>query len=944
MLQENPTPKSSESNERPEPGQGLTQAHFFQLWNLSQRINSSLDLPAVLQTTAEVACELVGARYAAVLVVDESGHTRELGTHGATSEDVLGVGHPPLGPKLLATLSHSRTPIRLADASTHPDFSGLPTDHPHVKTLLGVALRYGEDVEATLVLGDKKQGPEFTAADEANIALIAPIAAAAIRRARLHGRTEMERRRLDAILNDAPNGMVYVDRLTYELYANRRAEEMLQCSLSQPDGLSLLEKHCLAPDGTAIPPGEHPLRRALRGELIPGDEMLIGSPGATPLPVVCSASPIRDGGDEITGAVIRFRDITRMKEAQRYIEKLATERGELLGIAEQERQRLEALIDTSPVGVIVAEPGTGRVVLMNREAERILGFPHTPFNHLSKYEQAAVYRRPDGSAYQPNELPLQRALYYGEIVRAEEVRFELPNQHTVPTLMDATPVYSSSGEITSAIAVIQDISPLEEMEKLRSEFLGLVSYELKTPLTAIKGSAATALGSSRPLSTEETRDLFQIIDEQADRLRDLVDNILDMTRIEAGTLVIRTEPLDLKEALGEALGAFSRAGGTQEVVLSGVEGAPRIQADRHRVIQVLGNLLSNAAKFSPATSTIAIDVERQAEVVAVHIKDAGRGIPLEKLPHLFRSFSQVHDEGQRRLSGSGLGLAICKGIIDAHGGRIWVSSQGDGMGATFSFTLPVTEEKHIPTSPKTSRRAELMGRVSRSGERTRILAVNDEPGVLRLLQRALREAGYTTVVTTDPSRAIPLLESEEPDMVILDVVFAGASGFDLLEQIRESFGVPVIILTGSNVEEDAVRALKMGADDYITKPFSPNELLARIEATLRRSALPDTLEVRAPLIVEDLAMDFAERRVTVAGEPVALSATEYKLLYHLATNAGRVLTHDQILRLVWGPDYSGETDLVRSFIRNLRRKLGDDARQPRYIFTEPQVGYRMPRP
>jgi DNA-binding response OmpR family regulator len=224
-----------------------------------------------------------------------------------------------------------------------------------------------------------------------------------------------------------------------------------------------------------------------------------------------------------------------------------------------------------------------------------------------------------------------------------------------------------------------------------------------------------------------------------------------------------------------------------------------------------------------------------------------------------------------------------------------------------------------------------------------VLAVDDEPQVLRFLQRALNEAGYQVMVTMNPSEVTRLVELEEPDMVLLDLMLPGASGFDLLQRIREFSGVPVIFLTARDQPEDVVRALKLGADDYITKPFSPSELLARIQASLRRRVLPDTIEVRPPFALGDLAIDFAQRRVISGGRLVSLTATEYKLLYELAVHSGRVLTHDQLLQRVWGPEYSGETGLVRSFIRNLRRKLGDDAHQPRYIFAEPRVGYRMPK-
>jgi len=256
----------------------------------------------------------------------------------------------------------------------------------------------------------------------------------------------------------------------------------------------------------------------------------------------------------------------------------------------------------------------------------------------------------------------------------------------------------------------------------------------------------------------------------------------------------------------------------------------------------------------------------------------------------------------------------------------------------------VAAERGAAAPSDTTQRAADVGRVSRPSQRTRILVVDDDAHILRYLQRLLDEAGYQAIVTSDSFQVMKLVELQEPDLVLLDLMLPYTSGFDLLQQIREVSGVPVIFLTARLEDDDRVRALRIGADDYVTKPFSPNELLARIEAVLRRRTLPDTVEVRPPFVLGDLTIAFTERRVTVGERPVSLSATEYKLLYELATNAGRVLTHDQILQRVWGPEYSGETELVRSFIRYLRRKLGDDATQPRFIFTEPQVGYRMPKP
>jgi DNA-binding response OmpR family regulator len=167
--------------------------------------------------------------------------------------------------------------------------------------------------------------------------------------------------------------------------------------------------------------------------------------------------------------------------------------------------------------------------------------------------------------------------------------------------------------------------------------------------------------------------------------------------------------------------------------------------------------------------------------------------------------------------------------------------------------------------------------------------VDDEPRILRYLEHSLEEAGYRAIVTSKPTDVTRLVELEEPDLVLLDLMLPGTSSFELLQCIREFSGVPVIFVTARDQDEDTVQALKMGADDYITKPFSPSELLARIAAALRRRVLADQMEVRPPFMLNELVINFAERRVAVEGQPVCLSATEYKILYELASHAGMVL-------------------------------------------------------
>ena len=200
--------------------------------------------------------------------------------------------------------------------------------------------------------------------------------------------------------------------------------------------------------------------------------------------------------------------------------------------------------------------------------------------------------------------------------------------------------------------------------------------------------------------------------------------------------------------------------------------------------------------------------------------------------------------------------------------------------------------------------------------------------MLRLVRNTLSEAGYTPIVTGDPDEALRLIEVEKPDLILLDLMLPGVDGIELLKPIFRITDAPVIFLSGRDEEQDVVRAFETGADDYIVKPFSPTELAVRIEAVLRRRVASDPSRTHKPYALGDLTINYAERRVTVAGRPVQLTATEYNLLLELSVNAGQVLTQDQLLRRIWGPDYSGDSRLLRSFVKKLRRKLKDEWMYP----------------
>ncbi len=601
---------------------------------------------------------------------------------------------------------------------------------------------------------------------------------------------------------------------------------------------------------------------------------------------------------------------------------------------ETERRRLEALVESSPVGVLVVDAATRTFASANKEAERILGMSPEPGSTLVRYHQIAIYRRTDGKRYEDDERPLARALNHGEVVRAEEIVIHLPDERTITTLVNATPIYSDDGKIVSAIGVIQDMTPLEEIERLRNEFLAMVSHELRTPLTTIKGCTSMVLGSSDPLDVTEMLQYFRMIDEQSDHLRSLINNLLDMTRIEAGALSVTPKPTDLKSLVDEAKTAFLRRGARNAVEMDLAPDLPLIAADRRRITQILDNLLSNASKYSPEFSTIRVSGSRDGLFVAVSVTDEGRGIRANQLAGLFKKFSRIDEsEGKRKVAGEGLGLAICKGIVEAHGGRIWADSEGEKHGTRITFTIPEAAEA--------SRDASTASSIALPSDQYRILAVDDEPQVLWLLRNILSDQGYRLFGAVNLDQTINLLETEQPHLILLDLMMPGVNGFDLMVRIRELSEAPVIFLSANDQEVNIAKALNMGADDYIVKPFSSTELLARVASSLRKRRAAATTTPLQPYRLQDLTIDYTERTVTVAGRPVRLSPTEYNLLFEFSINAGRVLTRDQILRRIWGTAYSEQDELLRAAVKNLRRKLGDDANNPRYIITEPRVGYRM---
>ena len=503
------------------------------------------------------------------------------------------------------------------------------------------------------------------------------------------------------------------------------------------------------------------------------------------------------------------------------------------------RARLEALVATSPVGVVVLDAGTGGVASLNREARRIVEGLRVADRSVEQLVELVTCRRADGSEVGLTDLPLERQLRRAETVRAEEIELSVPDGRSVRTLINATPIQGPDGEVDSVVVTMQDLAPFEEIERMRTEFLAIVSHELRTPLTSIQGSTGAVLGAEPGFARPEMMQFFRIIDEQAARMGGLIRDLLDAGRIATGTLSVSPEPSDLAALVDAARTSFSSGGARHRVAADLPADLPRVMADRERVVQVLTNLLSNAARHSPESSPIRIDARRDGGAVEISVSDRGRGIPPEQLPHLFKKHA-AGDDGARGL-GSGLGLAICKGLVEAHGGRIRAES-AVGRGARFTFTVPAAEEAAAQAGAAPSARGP--GVMLQEGRTpVTILVVDDEPEVLRYVRDVLRAAGYATVSTGDHREISGLIRAEKPRLVLLDLMLRGTDGIELMEQVSELADLPVVFISAYGRDETVARALEAGAADYIVKPFSPTELTARVRAALRGHAEPARFEL-----------------------------------------------------------------------------------------------------
>ncbi len=537
---------------------------------------------------------------------------------------------------------------------------------------------------------------------------------------------------------------------------------------------------------------------------------------------------------------------------------------------------------------------------------------------------------------------------------------------------------SAALEREGLLGGVVETAALRRADTVKTALLRAVSHDLRSPLTAI--SAAGAAVASPSLSPQEREEMAAVIQEEARRLSRLVDNLLDLSRLEAGAAEPRLEWVSLEEMIRAAIAELAAA--PEAFSLSIDRDLPLVRLDAAQMERAFVNVFENARRHSgghPVSvrarmvrSLAGARRERsgdgdgdepagaaraRGDRVIVRVVDRGPGIPPAQLERVFEPFYRAGAPGGEH-RGSGLGLAIARGFAEANSATLHVESL-PGQGATFVFEFPL-ERSGDGRRGRFARRGRLRGRAARagrsrrgrragcmndvpeppsSGKPPRVLVVDDEPQIVRALKVVLREAGFEAVPAETASEALDLAAVRPPEAAIVDLVLPDRDGVEVTRVLREWSEMPILVLSAVGEEEQKVRALEAGADDYITKPFGTRELVARLQAALRRAGVGES---EPTIEVDGLEIDLAAHVVRRDGEPIHLTPIEFDLLRTLARNRGRLMTHRRLLEEVWGPQYVEDIQPLRTHIARLRAKIEPDERgTPRYIVTDPGIGYRF---
>ena len=533
--------------------------------------------------------------------------------------------------------------------------------------------------------------------------------------------------------------------------------------------------------------------------------------------------------------------VLAIQARERELAQALGESRELAAVTAESRRRVEAahadllaMLETTPAALMIFDLD-GSVRLRNRAATEVLGIepqnPELRKNYWSRFKRVAK----DGSVIPPDQWVSARALR-GETVSNHEIEIHHPDGRVYPIIASGAPLKNELGHVTGAVVAFQDISRLREVDRMKEEFVSIVSHELRTPLTSIRGSIQLVVGEPGSVPDPEHRNLLQIALNNCERLVRIINDILDVSKIESGNLALHKKAVNVAELIRQSVDVVAgpaRHANVRIDVKLPADLRP-VMVDQDRIVQALVNLLSNAVKFAPNGSTVTVAAMAGEQTVTVSVTDEGEGIAPENLGRLFRKFQQVDSSSSRRKGGTGLGLAITKALVEQHGGRIFVDSELN-KGTRFTITLPAaTPEEAASVAPVVANRdgsASLRGR--------RVLVVDDDDDFRALMRQQLKGAGYVVFDARDAASAFQIARSSRPDVITVDLLMPGIDGWSFIDKLRQEdnlAAIPIVVVSGA---ADAKTSGKRPLDvSVVTKGEGTDRLLREISLALagRRGA------------------------------------------------------------------------------------------------------------
>lgn len=462
----------------------------------------------------------------------------------------------------------------------------------------------------------------------------------------------------------------------------------------------------------------------------------------------------------------------------------------------------------------------------------------------------------------------------------------------------------------------EEAALLAQNEQLRANMLRSISHDLRTPLTSISGNASTLLSGGDTLDESARQQIYTDIYSESMWLIGMVENLLYATRIEDGRMQLNISVEILDDIVQEAVRHTERTHSKRNIIVDMLDEIIPVMADANLIVQVIVNLMDNAVKYSDDNSDVTVTVCRENAYAVISVSDHGTGISDEEKEKVFDMFYTGGSRSSDSRRSLGLGLALCRSIITSHGGTISVSDNIPN-GTVVSFTLPIGEvdlNEYL------------------------VLVVEDDKPIRNLITTTLKMNDYRFITAVRGREAVMLSASHKPDIIILDLGLPDIDGVEVIEHIRTWSDVPIIIVSARSEDRDKITALDKGADDYLTKPFSVDELLARLRVIQRRLMKSENISV-TEFVNGRLRIDYVSGCVHLDDEELHLTPIEYKLLCLLAKNVGKVLTHKYIIQSVWGTPADNSEASLRVFMATLRKKLSDSSQA--LIQTHIGIGYRM---